>query len=397
MRRLSLTLLSSDSDLLKEQQPPTTVVCCNSKEEREQFGKSELTQDGSDAFNLPPDESDTNLQLNADPYFYHTLSLAGSGGGGGGVGNRRNSTSNTSSRRHNYRGGTTSNYTQIIQLKLQLARQQESIEQLSSQLRACKVENEVLIAENKSLVNEVVGVHKRDDTSIEEDNNESATTYGATQITQRLERGLSRGTSFRTERTEQIITDNERLMKENEKLKTMNNILKKSFQNYVKKDSLQRKSDNAHNQTNTSQVQQQYQQHRRQTIAVPPSHDMTKSINVYDYLNKRRISNSTESTCFNSSADADNATEDSVNVKKVHNNDDVRLSSITIDESIRLPSDSTTVDDSFRTLKSGNMISRQLLGKEEEEEEEVNDFGEASRRLLEGSDCYGIYSNRPFS
>jgi len=395
MRRLSLTLLSSESDLLKEQTPPTTVVCCNSKEEREQFGKSELTQDGSDAFNLPPDESDTNLQLNADPYFYHTLSLAGSGGGVGT--SRRNSTSNTSSRRHsnNYRGGTTSNYTQIIQLKLQLARQQESIEQLSSQLRACKVENEVLIAENKSLVNEVVDVHKRgDDSTAEENNNESSTTYGATQITQRLERGLSRGTSFRTERTEQIITDNERLMKENEKLMTMNNILKKSFQNYVKKDSLQRNC-NTHNQTNTSQVQQQYQQHRRQTIAVPPSHDMTKSINVYDYLNKRRISNSTESTCFNSSADADNATEDSVNVKKVHNNDDVRLSSITIDESIRLPSDSTTVDDSFRTLKSGNMSSRQLLGKEEEEE--VNDFGEASRRLLEGSDCYGIYSNHPFS
>ena len=225
MRRLSLTLLSSESDLLKEQQqPPTTVVCCNSKEEREQFGKSELTQDGSDAFNLPPDESDTNLQLTADPYFYHTLSLAGSSGGGG-VGNRRKSTSNTSGRRHsnNYRGGTTSNYTQIIQLKLQLARHQESIEQLSSQLRACKVENEVLIAENKSLVNEVVDVHKRgdDSTAAEDDNNnnESATTYGATQITQRLERGLSRGTSFRTERTEQIITDNERLMKENEKLK----------------------------------------------------------------------------------------------------------------------------------------------------------------------------------
>jgi len=395
MRRLSLTLLSSESDLLKEQTPPTTVVCCNSKEEREQFGKSELTQDGSDAFNLPPDESDTGLQLNADPYFYHTLSLAVSGGGVGT--SRRNSTSNTSNRRHsnNYSRGSTSNYTQIIQLKLQLARQQESIEQLSSQLRACKVENEVLIAENKSLVNEVVDVHKHrgDDSTAEEDNsnNESATTYGATQITQRLERGLSRGTSFRTERTEQIITDNERLQKENEKLKTMNNILKKSFQNYVKKDSLhqqQLRNSNTHNQSNTSQV---YQQHRRQTIAVPPSHDMTKSINVYDYLNKRRISNSTESTCFNSSADA---AENPVHVKKVH--DDVRLSSITIDESIRLPSDSTTVDDSFRTLKSGNMSSRQLLGKENEDEE-VNDFGEASRRLLEGGDCYGIYTKLPFS
>ena len=384
MRRLSLTRLSSESDILK-QTPPTTVVCCNSREEREQFGKSEITQDGSDAFNLPPDESDIGLQLTADPYFYHTLSLAGSGDGG--VGNRRNSTSNTSGRRHI--NSTTSNYTQIIQLKLQLARQQESIEQLSSQLRACKVENEVLIAENKSLVNEVVDVHKRgDDSTAEEDsNNELATTYGATQITQRLERGLSRGTSFRTERTEQIITDNERLMKENEKLKTMNNILKKSFQNYVKKDSLQRKSDNAH-QSNTFQGQQQ---HRRQTIAVPPTRDITKSINVYDYLNKRRISNSTESTCFNSSADA---AENPVHVKKVHNNDDARLSSITIDESIRV---SESVDDSFRTLKSGNMSSRQLLGREEEEEEEVNDFGEASRRLLEGSDCYGIYSNRAFS
>jgi len=388
MRRLSLTLLSSESDLLKEQTPPTTVVCCNSKEEREQFGQSEITQD---AFNLPPDESDTGLQLNADPYFYHTLSLAGSGSGGGGVVNRRNSTSNISNRRHsnNYRGGTASNYTQIIQLKLQLARQQESIEQLSSQLRACKVENEVLIAENKSLVNEVVDVHKNrgDDSTAEEDNNESSTTYGATQITQRLKRCLSRGTSFRTERTEQIITDNERLMKENEKLMTMNNILKKSFQNYVKRDSLQRNSSNTHNQTNTSQVQQQYQQHRRQTIAVPPSHDMTKSINVYDYLNKRRISNSTESTCFNSSSDA---AENPVHVKKVH--DDVRLSSITIDESIRVTGDS--VDDSFRTLKSGNMSSRQLLGKDGEEE---NDFGEASRRLLEGSDCYGIYTKLPFS
>ena len=374
MRRLSLTRLSSESDILKQQTPPTTVVCCNSKEEREQFGRSEITQD---AFNLPPDESDTGLQLNADPYFYHTLSLAGSGG----VGNRRNSTSNTSGRRHI--NNNTSNYTQIIQLKLQLARQQESIEQLSSQLRACKVENEVLIAENKSLVNEVVDVHKRGDDSVEEDNNDSATTYDATQITQRLERGLSRGTSFRTERTEQIITDNERLQKENEKLKTMNNILKKSFQNYVKKDSLQRNCNTQH-QSNTSQMQ-----HRRQTIAVPPTRDMTKSINVYDYLNKRRISNSTESTSFNSSAD-NSAT---VHVKKVHNNDNIRLSSITIDESIRVTGDS--VDDSFRTLKSGNMSSRQLLGRDEEEE--VNDFGEASRRLLEGSDCYGIYSNLPFS
>ena len=382
MRRLSLTRLSSESDILMKQTPPTTVVCCNSKEEREQFGRSEITQD---AFNLPPDESDTGLQLNADPYFYHTLSLAGNGGGG--VGNRRNSTSNTSSRRHTNNNNNISNYTQIIQLKLQLARQQESIEQLSSQLRACKVENEVLIAENKSLVNEVVDVHKRGDDSVEEDNNDSATTYGATQITQRLERGLSRGTSFRTERTEQIITDNERLMKENEKLKTMNNILKKSFQNYVKKDSLQRNCNTQH-QSNTSQLQQQ---HRRQTIAVPPSHDMTKSINVYDYLNKRRISNSTESTCFNSSTDA--AEDSAINVKRVY--DDVRLSSITIDESIRVTGDS--VDDSFRTLKSGNMSSRQLLGRDEEDNEEVNDFGEASRRLLEGSDCYGIYSNRPFS
>ena len=42
------------------------------------------------------------------------------------------------------------------------------------------------------------------------------------------------------------------------------------------------------------------------------------------------------------------------------------------------------------------MSSRQLLGREDEDEE-VNDFGEASRRLLEGSDCYGIYSNCPFS
>ena len=108
---------------------PPSSICFYSRPEKD-IGDvhSELTLDSGEY--ITSQVVPLDFKLSADPYFYYTM-------------DERN-------------GNPTKDKDQeIMQLKMQIARQQERIEELSSNLQNAECENELLKAENGQLVNEL--------------------------------------------------------------------------------------------------------------------------------------------------------------------------------------------------------------------------------------------------
>ena len=108
---------------------PPSSICFYSRQEKD-IGDdhSELTLDSGEY--ITSQVVPLDFKLSADPYFYYTM-------------DERN-------------GNPTKDKDQeIMQLKMQIARQQERIEELSSNLQNAECENELLKAENGQLVNEL--------------------------------------------------------------------------------------------------------------------------------------------------------------------------------------------------------------------------------------------------
>ena len=164
-------------------------------------------------------DSDNNLQLQqltADPYYFHTLSPQAS---------KKLGLDTTQG---------------LITLKIQNARQQEKIEIISSQLRACKVENEQLKALNTSLLKEVM-VYKQDTANYT--NDEQARMLA---IYKRYDEPTSANSAIEQYRGDQVTAisdedsvkllrqENQQLKAENQRLQILNEVMKKSFKAYIK-------------------------------------------------------------------------------------------------------------------------------------------------------------------
>ena len=96
-------------------------VCCLFDQDRKNDDHSELTSWSSQADNY-------GIKLSADPYFYYTL---------------------------DGRHPPKTEEQELIESKMQIARQQEKIDILSSKLSQCEVENEALKIERRVFVDEL--------------------------------------------------------------------------------------------------------------------------------------------------------------------------------------------------------------------------------------------------
>jgi len=243
--------------LSKKRRPPppiSTIVCTTTTQYGDMDEQSQITmQTFNDSSQTPSsqannfNDSDNNLQLQqltADPYYFHTLSPHAS---------KKLGLDTTQG---------------LVTLKIQNARQQEKIEILSSQLRACKVENEQLKAENSSLLKEVM-VYKQDTANYT--NDEQARMLS---IYKRYEPNANsaivqhRGdqlTAISDEDSVKLLKqENQKLKAENQRLQTLNEVMKKSFKAYIKDQKM--KNGNLDNsEARKMQVQ------KRCCRAVPPS------------------------------------------------------------------------------------------------------------------------------
>eukprot|EP00585_Thalassiosira_rotula_P010378 CAMPEP_0196148886 /NCGR_PEP_ID=MMETSP0910-20130528/28629_1 /TAXON_ID=49265 /ORGANISM="Thalassiosira rotula, Strain GSO102" /LENGTH=360 /DNA_ID=CAMNT_0041411683 /DNA_START=53 /DNA_END=1135 /DNA_ORIENTATION=+ len=132
-------------------------------------------------------EDDFGINLTADPYYYHTL----------------NGPHHTFPQKHEH-----------LELKLQIARQQEKLDILSSKLSQMEVENEALKSEKAGLVDELILAHQKQPISIHE---------------------LSSGEANANAGPIKLLIDvNANLMKENARLHAVADITRKSFQTHIK-------------------------------------------------------------------------------------------------------------------------------------------------------------------
>lgn len=128
---------------------------------------------------------DFGIKLAADPYFFYTLDA---------------------------RHPAKTDKQELIELKLQVARQQEKLGELLSKLNQAQNENEVLKAENAVLLVELQLSSKSEDQSTTKSEQGVASDDGAVQ---------------------ELLGTNAKLVTENARLQVVNNILRKSFKNYI--------------------------------------------------------------------------------------------------------------------------------------------------------------------
>lgn len=151
--------------------------------------QSELTCSLRDDEFLPQAE-DFGIKLAADPYFYYTLDA---------------------------RHPAKTDRQELIELKLQIARQQEKLDALSLKLSQAEVENEALVAEKTALVEELAS--RGEDQSAPTD-------------IKIFTKGL--GDEDSDSAVRELMDANARLVTENARLQVVVGVMRKSFKHYIK-------------------------------------------------------------------------------------------------------------------------------------------------------------------
>lgn len=116
---------------------------------------------------------------------------------------------------------------EIIKLKLQIARQQEKLDMQSSQLRRTQAECETLKTENTSLVNELAA------TGIGEEEERSSSTGGASSRWFPRRRGSTNSPACHGGSMQLLLDTNAKLMMDNKRLQAECTNIRQCFQQYI--------------------------------------------------------------------------------------------------------------------------------------------------------------------
>ena len=286
--------MSKQIQLSKKRRPPpiSTIICTTTQygdmDEQSQitmqtFNDTSVSNQTPSSQTTNHNDSDNNLQLQqltADPYYFHTLSPHAS---------KKLGLDTTQG---------------LITLKIQNARQQEKIEIISSQLRACKVENEQLKAQNTSLLKEVM-VYKQDTANYT--NDEQARMLAiykrykpSTNSSAIIQHRGDQLTAISDEDSVKLLRqENQQLKAENARLQTLNEVMKKSFKAYITDQKL--KNGNLDNsEARKLQVQKRCSRVVPPPTAVPQSHQQQQSTSTATAIQTRK-SSMTSSSCGQSS------------------------------------------------------------------------------------------------
>ena len=123
----------------------------------------------------------------------------------------------------------TTNNQELIELKLQLAQQKEKVDKISSQLKACQAENDVLKIENKSLLDQLAPNRKE-----EQILRPSSSRWFSTRRVRDTTRDTTTPGSATGGGSMQMLLDaNSKLMVDNARLQSENVNVRKCFQSYI--------------------------------------------------------------------------------------------------------------------------------------------------------------------
>eukprot|EP00579_Thalassiosira_antarctica_P031480 CAMPEP_0202032978 /NCGR_PEP_ID=MMETSP0905-20130828/65809_1 /ASSEMBLY_ACC=CAM_ASM_000554 /TAXON_ID=420261 /ORGANISM="Thalassiosira antarctica, Strain CCMP982" /LENGTH=388 /DNA_ID=CAMNT_0048596861 /DNA_START=68 /DNA_END=1234 /DNA_ORIENTATION=- len=202
--------------------PPSSVICFSLLDDlnREDDARSELTVPsyGDDL----SQEDDFGIKLAADPYYYNALDLS-----------------------HHSRAENQ----EQLDLKLQIVRQQEKLDKLSSNLSQCEVENEALKAENAVRQQEKLDKLSSNLSQCEVENEalkaENAILVDelalTTQEQSTTRRGwFSKGANGNGGSMQLLVDTNAKLMMDNARLQFVIDATRKSFQSYIKDSGIRR-------------------------------------------------------------------------------------------------------------------------------------------------------------
>ena len=287
--------MSKQIHLSKKRRPPpiSTIVCAvptqydideQSQITMQTFNDTSVSNQTRSSQTNNHNDSDNNLQLQqltADPYYFHTLSPQAS---------KKLGLDTTQG---------------LVTLKIQNARQQEKIEIISSQLRACKVENEQLKAENTSLLKEVM-IYKQDTANYT--NDEQARMLAiykryepSTNSSAIVQHQHTTATTISDEDSVKLLRqENQQLKAENARLQTLNEVMKKSFKAYINDQKM--KNGNLDN-SEARKIQVQKRCSRvvpPSTAAAPLSQKQQQSTSTSTAIQTRK-SSMTSSSCGRSS------------------------------------------------------------------------------------------------